>query len=231
MKIVILSEVWRAVVRQTQSKDLRFSPAPAGLPSASPPACDNPLMHHPNIRNIAVFCASAPGTNPLFRTAAGELGRALAERGLGLIYGGAALGLMGAVADAALAAGGRVVGVMPQFFLDGAEPNSEVAHSTLTELHLTPDMHARKALMAERADAFLVLPGGFGTLEELFEIVTWQVLKLHAKPIVLINVAGFYDPLLAFLDHCVTEGVIKAAKRPILKSAESVEAALRLLDL
>ena len=183
------------------------------------------------IRNIAVFCASAPGSNPLFRAAAITLGRALAQRDLGLIYGGATVGLMGAVADAALAAGGRVIGVMPQFFLDNAQPTAEIAHPTLTELHLTDSMHSRKALMAERADAFLILPGGFGTLEELFEVVTWQVLKLHAKPIILINIAGFYDPLLTFLDHCVAAGVISPTKRPILQSAASVEAALTLLDL
>ena len=181
------------------------------------------------IRNVAVFCASATGTNPLFRVAAEALGRALAQRDLGLIYGGAAVGLMGAVADAALAAGGRVVGVMPQFFIDNAQPGAEVAHPTLTELHLTNSMHTRKALMAERADAFLILPGGFGTLEELFEVVTWQVLRIHAKPIILINIDGFYDPLLAFLDHCVTQGVISAAKRPILQSAGTVEQALALL--
>ena len=181
------------------------------------------------IRNVAVFCASAPGANPLFRSAAEDLGRALAQRGLGLIYGGASQGLMGAVADAALAAGGRVVGVMPQFFVDKGIPAAEVAHRTLTELHLTSSMHTRKAMMAERADAFLILPGGFGTLEELFEVVTWQVLKLHAKPIVLINVDGFYTPLLAFIDHCVEAGVISAARRPILQSADSVEAALALL--
>ena len=183
------------------------------------------------IRNVAVFCASAPGSNPRFRAAAVELGRALAERNLGLIYGGATVGLMGAVADAALAAGGRVVGVMPEFFLDDADATREIAHPRLTEMHLTSSMHTRKALMAERADAFLVLPGGFGTLEELFEVVTWQVLKLHAKPIVLINIDGFYDPLLLFLDHCVAAGVISAVKRPILQSVESVEAALALLAL
>ncbi len=183
------------------------------------------------IRNIAVFCASAPGTNPLFRAAATELGRALAQRELGLIYGGAAIGLMGAVADAALAAGGRVVGVMPQFFVEGQDPTREIAHRSLTELHLTSSMHTRKSLMAERADAFLILPGGFGTLEELFEVVTWQVLKLHAKPIVLINLDGFYNPLLTFLDHCVTQGVISPSKRPILQSADSVAAALTLLGV
>ena len=182
------------------------------------------------IRNVAVFCASAPGSNPHFLVAATALGRTLAQRGIGVIYGGAALGLMGAVADATLAAGGRVVGVMPQFFVEGKDAASEVAHRSLTELHLTTDMHTRKALMAEGADAFLVLPGGFGTLEELFEVVTWQVLKLHAKPIILINIDGFYDTLLTFLDQCVTAGVISAARRPILQSANSVDAALALLD-
>lgn len=146
-------------------------------------------------RSIAVFCAAAPGARPEYRDAAESLGRLLAQRGLGLIYGGADVGLMGAVADAALAAGGHVTGVIPQVLVD-----KEVAHSRVQDLHVVDTMHTRKRLMGELAMAFLVLPGGYGTFEELFEVLAWQTLKLHAKPVVLINTAGFYDKLLEFMD-------------------------------
>ncbi len=169
------------------------------------------------LRNLAVFCASADGTKPIYRQAAEELGTALAVRGLGLIYGGAKAGLMQAVADAALAAGGRVVGVIPEVLVE-----LEVAHPGLTELHVTSTMHTRKALMSERADAFLVLPGGFGTLEELFEVLAWRTLKLHAKPIVLLNLEGFFDGMLVFLDHCVTEGMLKQKNRDVLLVARTI---------
>lgn len=170
------------------------------------------------IKNVAVFCASADGVNPVYRAAAEELGRALAARDIGLIYGGAKVGLMQAVADAALGAGGRVVGVIPHVLVD-----LEVAHQGLTELHVTSTMHTRKALMGERADAFVVLPGGYGTFEELFEVLAWQTLKLHDKPIVLVNTNGFYDGMLSFLDHCLGEGMMSPAKREILLVADSVE--------
>ena len=179
-----------------------------------------------SIRNVAVFCASADGTNPLYRTAAEELGRALAARGLGLIYGGAKVGLMQAVADATLGAGGRVVGVIPEVLVD-----LEVAHQGLTELHVTSTMHTRKALIGERSDAFVALPGGYGTFEELFEVLAWQTLKLHAKPIVLLNTAGFYDPMLRFLDHCLAEGMISPAKREIPLVAASVDELFQLLGI
>ena len=178
------------------------------------------------IRNVAVFCASAPGTRAIYSEHAEAVGRALAQRNIGLIYGGASVGLMGTVADAALAAGGTVVGVVPQVLVD-----LEVAHDRLSELHLVDTMHTRKALMGERADAFLILPGGFGTMEELFEVLAWQTLKLHAKPILLLNTAGFYNPLLAFLDHCVTEGVLKPHAREILLVGETVEDALQQLGI
>jgi uncharacterized protein (TIGR00730 family) len=176
-------------------------------------------------KSIAVFCASADGARPEYRAAAEELGRALATRGLGLIYGGARVGLMGAVADAALAAGGHDVGVIPHVLVD-----KEVAHQGITELHVTSTMHTRKALMAEKADAFLVLPGGYGTFEEMFEVLAWQTLKIHAKPVVLLNVAGFYDKLLEFLDVCDREGVLRG-NRHILLVAQTVDEALQLTGL
>jgi uncharacterized protein (TIGR00730 family) len=178
------------------------------------------------IRNIAVFCASANGNNPAYKSAAEDLGRALATHNIGLIYGGAKAGLMQAVADAALASNGKVIGVIPQVLVD-----IEVAHHGLTELHVTETMHTRKALMAERADAFIALPGGFGTFEELFEVLAWHTLKIHAKPIVLLNINGFYDPLLTFLDHCVAEGMLKPKNREILYAPSTVEEALRLLEI
>jgi uncharacterized protein (TIGR00730 family) len=179
-----------------------------------------------SIRNVAVFCASADGVRPEYRAEAERLGTALAERGVGLIYGGARVGLMQAVADATLAAGGKVVGVIPEVLVD-----LEVAHHGLTELHVTSTMHTRKALMGERADAFVVLPGGYGTFEELFEVLAWQTLKLHQKPILLLNTLGFYDPMLAFLDHCVAQGMLKARNRAILHAAGTVEEVLTVLQL
>jgi len=176
-------------------------------------------------KSIAVFCASANGARPEYRAAAEELGRAIAQRGLGLIYGGARVGLMGAVADAALAAGGHVVGVIPHVLVD-----KEVAHQGITELHVTSTMHTRKALMAEKADAFLILPGGYGTFEEMFEVLAWQTLKIHSKPVVLLNVAGFYDKLLEFLDVCDREGVLRG-NRHILLVANTVDEALQLTGL
>ena len=187
-----------------------------------------PLVAQPsshNRKSIAVFCASANGARPEYRAAAEELGHALAQRGLGLIYGGARVGLMGAVADAALAAGGHVVGVIPHVLVD-----KEVAHQGITELHVTSTMHTRKALMAEKADAFLILPGGYGTFEEMFEVLAWQTLKIHSKPVVLLNVAGFYDKLLEFLDVCDREGVLRG-NRHILLVAQTVDEALRLAEL
>jgi len=177
------------------------------------------------VRNIAVFCASANGAHPRYRAAAEELGHALAHRNIGLIYGGANVGLMQAVAEAALAAKGNVIGVIPEVLVD-----LEVAHHGITELHITSTMHTRKALIGEKADAFIALPGGFGTFEELFEVLAWRTLKLHAKPIVLLNINGFYDKLLMFLDHCVAEGMLKAEKRSLVLVADSVDKAIVMLE-
>jgi uncharacterized protein (TIGR00730 family) len=176
------------------------------------------------IRNIAVFCASANGNHPAYKAAAEELGRALAIRDVGLIYGGAKVGLMLAVAEAALVANGKVIGVIPEVLVD-----LEVAHHGLTELHVTNTMHTRKALIGERADAFIALPGGFGTFEELFEVLAWHTLKIHAKPVILLNINGFYDQLISFLDHCVAEGMLKPKNREVLLVAETVEDAIAQL--
>jgi len=177
-------------------------------------------------RNITVFCASASGADPLYSRAAEELGCALATRNITLIYGGASVGLMCAVAEAAVAANGKVIGVIPEVLMD-----REVAHRGLTELHVTDTMHSRKALMGQRADAFIALPGGFGTFEELFEVLAWQTLKLHDKPILLLNINGFYDRLLAFLDHCVAERLLKPENRANLLVANTVDEALNLLQI
>ncbi len=183
-------------------------------------------MNHERVTtSVAVFCASADGERPEYRTAAEALGRVLARRNLGLIYGGGKTGLMGAVADAALAEGGHVVGVIPHVLVD-----LEVAHQGVSELHVTSTMHTRKALMAERADAFIILPGGYGTLEEMFEVLAWQTLKIHAKPVVLLNVAGFYDTLLQFLDVCDAQGMLRG-NRGILLVADTAEEALQLTGL
>jgi uncharacterized protein (TIGR00730 family) len=176
-------------------------------------------------KSVAVYCASVYGAKPEYRAAAEDVGRKLAAQGLGLIYGGAKVGLMGAVADAALAAGGHVVGVIPHVLVD-----KEVAHEGVTELHVTDTMHTRKAMMMDKADAFFILPGGYGTFEELFEVLAWQTLKIHAKPIVLLNIAGFYDTMLSFLDVCDTEGMLRG-NRGILLVAETAEEAIRLAGL
>lgn len=179
-----------------------------------------------SIANVAVFCASADGARPLYRAAAQDLGQGLAARGLGLVYGGARVGLMQAVAEAALAAGGHVIGVIPEVLVD-----LEVAHQGLTELHVTSTMHTRKELIGRRSDAFVALPGGYGTFEELFEVLAWHTLKLHEKPIVLINLEGFYDHLLTFIDHCVTEGMMSTKKREILWVANSIPEVFKLLGI
>jgi len=175
-------------------------------------------------RRVAVYCGSANGSHPAFRAEAAALGTAIGAAGLGLVYGGANVGLMGAVADAALAAGAEVIGVLPQVLA-----GKEIAHVGLTALEMVPTMHERKARMAELADAFLVLPGGYGTLDELMEAVTWAQLGLHAKPCILINTAGYWNGLLAFLDSIVTAGFLKAENRQLLLVAGSARDAIQIV--
>ncbi len=177
------------------------------------------------LRSICVYCASANGVRPAYRDAAVEVGSTLAQRGIGLVYGGASVGLMGVVASAAIAGGGRVVGVVPELLRE-----KEIANLGCTELLVVDSMHTRKAAMAERADGFLVLPGGFGTLEELFEMLTWQAIGLHTKPVCLLNVAGFYDGLLRFLDTCLLEGVLREKARASVLVATTVDEAIRRME-
>jgi uncharacterized protein (TIGR00730 family) len=173
------------------------------------------------MQRVCVFCGSSAGARPAYTAAARALGATLAAQGLGLVYGGANVGLMKAVADAALAAGGEVIGVIPESLMA-----RELGHPGLSALHVVSSMHTRKALMADQADAFVALPGGFGTFEEFFEVVTWTQLGLHAKPCGLLNVAGFYDPLLAFLDHASAERFIKAETRGIVVADDDPAALL-----
>lgn len=163
------------------------------------------------VRSLCVFCGSSPGIDPVHGDAARALGAALAGAGIELVYGGGRVGLMGMVADSAMAAGGKVSGVIPKALAD-----LEVAHHGLDELHIVGSMHERKAMMADRSDGFIALSGGIGTFEELFEIWTWAQLGDHRKPVALLNVAGFYDKLSGFLDDVVTAGFLREAHRSML---------------
>jgi uncharacterized protein (TIGR00730 family) len=165
----------------------------------------------PELKRVCVFCGSRPGVRPAYREAAVAMGRALAERGIGLVYGGGNAGLMGVVADAVLAAGGEAIGIIPQGLVA-----REVGHTGLTELHVVHTMHERKARMADLADAFVALPGGLGTLEEFCEVLTWTQLGIHAKPGGLLNVDGYYDPFLAMLDCVLGEGFMHSVHREMV---------------
>jgi len=178
-----------------------------------------------SLTSVCVFCGASAGTNPAYREAAIALGRTLAERKLTLVYGGGAVGLMGIVADAALAAGGEVIGIIPESLR-----NLEIGHNGLTRLEVVDGMHARKARMAELSDAFIALPGGLGTLEELFEVWTWGQLGYHAKPLGLMDVNGFYNKLTGFLDHLVGEGFVRGQHRDMLQISQSPSDLLDILD-
>ena len=171
------------------------------------------------MQRLCVFTGSSPGAHPAYAAAAGELARALARHGIGLVYGGASVGLMGVVADAALEAGAEVLGVIPQTLVD-----REIAHPGLSELRVVGSMHERKALMADLADGFIALPGGMGTLEELFEVYTWTQLGLHSKPLGLLDVRGYYARLAAFLDHAVAERFVVPEHRDMLVVERDAEA-------
>ena len=167
---------------------------------------------------IALYCGSRTGNKPIYRDTAIELAQHIATQGFGIVYGGASIGLMGQVSDTVLEHGGEVVGVIPEFMLD-----YEIAHSQLTELHIVKSMHERKALMAERASAFIALPGGLGTFEEILEIATWGQLNQHQKPMIIYNVNRFYDALIAQLDHAVDEGFLPPQHRAKLIICENPE--------
>jgi uncharacterized protein (TIGR00730 family) len=173
------------------------------------------------MERLCVFSGSSRGARPDYLRAAQELGHALADRGVGLVYGGASVGLMGAVADAVLDAGGDAIGVIPQALVD-----REIAHPGLSDLRVVGSMHERKALMAELADGFVALPGGMGTLEELFEVYTWTQLGLHSKPLGLLDVRDYYAKLVAFLDHAVAERFLTVEHREMLVVEQRAEALL-----
>jgi uncharacterized protein (TIGR00730 family) len=176
------------------------------------------------LRAVCVFCGSSAPADPRYRDAARALGALIARRGVDLVYGGGSVGLMGELADAALGGGGRVVGVLPEGLFA-----REVGHTGLTELHEVGSMHERKQLMYDLSDGFVALPGGLGTLEELAEVATWSQLGLHSKPVVLLDVGGFWDPLVALLDQMVGAGLLKPAGRDLIQRTRSAEEALGAL--
>lgn len=178
-----------------------------------------------SLRRVCVFCGSKVGTDEQYRTAAVDLGRLLVREGIGLVYGGGSIGLMGVIADAVLAEGGKVIGVIPESLA-----TEELLHPRVADMRVVPSMHARKALMAELSDAFIAMPGGFGTFEEFFEVVTWSQLRLHRKQTGLLNVGGFYDPLVRLVDHAVQEGFIKPKHRELLVIEERPEMLLDRLS-
>jgi len=173
------------------------------------------------MKRLAVYCGSATPADPVFVNTAREVGAALAERGIGVVYGGGRLGLMGAVADAALAAGGEVIGIIPEALV-----NAEVAHRGCTELHVVSGMHERKRLFTDLSDGFVTLPGGVGTLDELWEAVSWAQLGYHAKPVGLLNIAGYYDQLIGFAAHMASVGFVRPQHRDILIVAETLDGLL-----
>lgn len=177
------------------------------------------------INTVCVFAGSSLGALKEYASAARLLGEAIATRGARLVFGGASVGLMGEVADAALAHGGEVIGVLPEYL-----QRVELVHTNLTELIIVDSMHTRKSTMADYADVFIALPGGLGSLEELFEVWTWTQLGLHRKPLGLLNVRGYYDAMLGFLDHTVSEGFVKSVHRDILQADRSPETLLTLLE-
>lgn len=175
------------------------------------------------MKYVCVFCGSSMGVQPAYQQAALALGEALARRKLGLVYGGGNVGLMGTIADATLAAGAEVIGVIPDFMVA-----KEIAHTGLTQLHIVNSMHERKTMMAQLSDAFVALPGGYGTLEEFCEVLTWAQLGLHQKPFGLLNINGYYSPLLTFFDQAVTEEFLRPINRSLVLEAAEPE---NLLDL
>jgi uncharacterized protein (TIGR00730 family) len=178
-----------------------------------------------NVKRLAVYCGSATGTDPAFAEATRATARAMVSHGVDLVYGGGRLGLMGLIADSVLELGGKVYGVIPAALVD-----LEVAHTGVTELFHVANMHERKAKMTDLADAFVALPGGIGTLDELFEAWSWNALGYHAKPFCLLNVGGFWDGMIEFIDHATTSGFLSASRRRQLLVATTPEEALNLLD-
>jgi len=176
-------------------------------------------------RRICVFCGSKPGLDDRYRQAARQFGAQLARDGFGLVFGGGSVGLMGVLADAVLEAGGEITGVLPKMLA-----TKELRHPGVADMRLTADMHERKAVMAELSDAFVALPGGYGTFEELFEVITWAQLGIHRKPIGLLNTAGYFDPLVRMIDHAIQEGFVKESHRGLIVVEERPDALLSTLQ-
>ena len=174
--------------------------------------------------NVAVYCGSSAGNRPIYIETATQLGKALATNGLGIVYGGSNIGLMGAMASEALNFGGRVIGIMPEHL-----SKREIAHIGLTEIHFVESMHARKKMMVDLADAFVAMPGGCGTLDEYFEVFTWAQIELHTKPVILFNIDGYYDALLQHFERMIEDGFVRESHREILKVATSVEELISIL--
>jgi hypothetical protein len=183
------------------------------------------LTAMPSTRRLCVYCGSSDAVDRQYREAASELGAGLAAAGIGLVYGGGRVGLMGILADAALAAGGEVVGIIPIWLRD-----AELAHTGVTELLVVESMHERKRLMAEKADAFAILPGGIGTLDEMFEIVSWKQLGLHGKPVLLADIGGYWAPLRALLDRIILEGFARPETRELVRVVPTITALLDMLE-
>ena len=177
------------------------------------------------MKSLLVYCGSNPGVNPIYKETAVKLGLEMVKRGMKLIYGGGSLGLMGTIADTVMENGGEVVGIIPTF-LD----KMEVGHPNLTEIHVVNSMHERKALMEEMCDSIITLPGGYGSMDELFGILSWSQLGLHKKPVGLLNVNGFYEPLVAQLDLMVREGFLKQPNREIIQVSDSIEKVFKLME-
>jgi len=177
------------------------------------------------MKRVCVFCGSSAGSRPEYRACAEQLGAELTRRKIGLVYGGGNVGLMGAIADSVLEAGGEAVGVIPEHLM-----TREIGHNRLTKLHIVHSMHERKALMADLSDAFVALPGGFGTLEEFFEVLTWSQLGLHAKPCGIVNVLGYYTPLLRMLDHSVDQRFLKPQNRALVIARETPSGLLQAFE-
>jgi uncharacterized protein (TIGR00730 family) len=179
-----------------------------------------------NIRRLCVYCGSSSAVDRQYREAAAELGTRLAAAGIGLVFGGGRVGLMGLLADAALAGGGQVIGIIPSRLRD-----AELAHTGATQLVVVESMHERKSLMAEKADAFAILPGGIGTLDELFEILSWKQLKLHDKPILLVDIGGYWAPLCALIEHIVTKGFARPEALELVRVVPTISALMGTLEV
>jgi len=179
------------------------------------------------INSVCIYCASRMGNNPNFEKSSKKLGKLLAENNVTMVYGGSVVGLMGTIADATLDNNGKVIGIIPEVI----EKQGERRHDRLTEQYRVKDMHSRKKMMADKSDAFVIMPGGFGTMDETFEILTWKVIGIHDKPVVVVNIDGFYEPFLKLVDHIIEQGVAPASYRDSFVVVDSVEKVLPALEI